>query len=113
MAQWVKNLPAMQLTQKTLVQYPGPEDPLEEEIATHSSILAWKIPQIEKPGWLQSMRPQKVGHNRATKQPSKALNVMLSALLPAFHKETSRHCPVYCPQGDRTPKPLRAVGLCL
>ena len=43
----VKNLPAMQQTQ---VQSPGGEDPLEEEMATHSSILAWKIPWAEEPG---------------------------------------------------------------
>ena len=44
MAQWVKNLPAMQDTQETWVRSLGQEDPLEEEMATHSSILAWKIP---------------------------------------------------------------------
>ena len=50
--QLVKNLPAMQ---ETWVQYLGWEDPLEEEMATHSSILAWKIPWTEKCGGLQSM----------------------------------------------------------
>ena len=39
------------------------EDPLEEHMATHSSILAWRIPRIEEPGGLQSMRSQRVGHN--------------------------------------------------
>ena len=48
-AQMVKNLPAMQETQ---VQSLGWEDPLEEEMATHSSILAWKIPWTEEPGGL-------------------------------------------------------------
>ena len=48
----VKNLPAMQETQ---VQFLSPEDPLEKEVATHSSILAWKIPWTEEPGKLQSM----------------------------------------------------------
>ena len=52
MAQTVKNLPAMQETQ---VQLLGWEDPLEKGMATHSSILAWKIPQTEEPGGLQSM----------------------------------------------------------
>ena len=47
----VKNLPVMQETQ---VQFPGQEDPLEKEIATHSSILAWRIPWTEEPGRLQS-----------------------------------------------------------
>ena len=52
MAQMVKNLPAMQETQ---VQSLGQEDPLEKEMATHSSILAWRIPRSEEPGRLQSM----------------------------------------------------------
>ena len=60
MAQMVKNLPAMQETQ---VGSLGGEDPLEEEMATHSSILAWKIPWTEEPGRLQSMRLQRVGCN--------------------------------------------------
>ena len=47
MAQWVKDLPAMQETQETLVWSLGWDDPLEEEMATHSSILAWKIPWTE------------------------------------------------------------------
>ena len=55
-AQSVKNLPAKQETQETQVQSLGREDPLEEETATHSSILAWEIPWTEKPGKLQSMR---------------------------------------------------------
>ena len=44
MAQWVKNLPAMQETQKTQFQSLDQKDPLEEEVATHSSILTWKFP---------------------------------------------------------------------
>ena len=60
MAQWVKNLPAMQ---ETWVWSLGWEDPLEEDIATHSSILAWRIPWTEEPGGLQSMWSQRVGHN--------------------------------------------------
>ena len=50
MAQWAKNLPAIQETQKTRVWSPGQEDPLEKEMATHSSTLAWEIPWTEKPG---------------------------------------------------------------
>ena len=42
---------------------PGSEDPLEKEMVTHSSILAWKIPWMEEPGRLQSMGPQRVGHD--------------------------------------------------
>ena len=55
-----KNLPTMQETQ---VQPLGREDPLEEEMATHSSTLAWKIPWTEEPGRLQSMESQRVGHD--------------------------------------------------
>ena len=46
----------------------GREDPLEEEMATHSNILAWKIPWTEEPSRLQSIEGQKVGHDLATKQ---------------------------------------------
>ena len=56
----VKCLPTMQETQ---VQSLGREDPLEKEMATHSSIYAWKIPWIEEPGGLQSMGSQRVGHD--------------------------------------------------
>ena len=66
MAQTVKNLPAMQETQETLVQSLVREDPLEKEMATHSSILAWEIPWTEEPGGLQSMGLQKVGQGWAT-----------------------------------------------
>ena len=59
-AQTVKGLPAMQ---KTWVQSLGQEDPLEKEMATHTSILAWEIPWMEKPGRLQSMGSQTVGNN--------------------------------------------------
>ena len=61
----VKNLPAKQ---KTWVRSLGWEDPLEKEMATHSSILAWEIPWTEEPGGLQSMASQRVGHDLATKQ---------------------------------------------
>ena len=54
MAQPVKNLPAMQETQQMRIQSLDQEDPLEEETATHSSILAWRIPWTEEPGGLQS-----------------------------------------------------------
>ena len=59
----VKNPPAMQETQETGVQSLGQEDPLEEEMETHSSILARKILWIEEPGGLQSMGLQRVGHD--------------------------------------------------
>ena len=59
----VKNPPAMQETLEMWVQSLGQKDPLEKEMATHSSILAWRIPWTEKPGGLQCMRLQRVGHN--------------------------------------------------
>ena len=55
----VKRLPAMQ---ETWVRSLGQEDPLEKEMAIHSSSLAWKIPWMEEPGGLQSMESQRVGH---------------------------------------------------
>ena len=51
---------------ETLVPSLGWEDPLEEEMATHSSILAWRIPWTEEPGWLQSMGLQRARHDRVT-----------------------------------------------
>ena len=60
MAQMVKRLPTIQ---KTWVQSLGQEDLLEKEMATHSSILAWKIPWTAEPGRLQSMGLQTVGHD--------------------------------------------------
>ena len=56
----------MQETQEMLVWSLGWEDPLEEEMAIHSSILAWKIPWTDEPGGLQSMGPQRVGYNWGT-----------------------------------------------
>ena len=60
MAQRLKHLPAMR---ETWVRSLGPEDPLEKEMETHSSILAWEIPWMEEPGGLQSMGSQRVGHD--------------------------------------------------
>ena len=62
-AQRVKHLLAMR---ETWVWSLGREDPLENEMATHSSTLAWKIPWTEKPGRLQSMGSQRAGHDRVT-----------------------------------------------
>ena len=60
MAQIVKNLPAMHET-----QFPSlsGEDPLEQEMATHFNILAWRIPRTDEPGRLQSMESKRVGHD--------------------------------------------------
>ena len=59
-AQLVKNLPAVQETQVLSLSW---EDPLEKEMSTHSSILAWKISWTEEPGGLQSMGSQRVGQD--------------------------------------------------
>ena len=60
MVQWVKNSPAMQVTR---VQSLGQEDPLEEEMTTHSSIFARRIPWTEEAGRLPSITSQRVGHD--------------------------------------------------
>ena len=62
-AQWVKNPPAKQETQEILVQFLGWDDFLEEEMATHSSTLAWRIPWTQELGRLQSMGSQRVGRD--------------------------------------------------
>ena len=59
-AQMVNNLPAIQETQ---VHYLGREDPLEKEMATHSSVLAWRIPGTGEPDGLPSMGSHRVGHD--------------------------------------------------
>ena len=63
LTQMVENLPAMQ---KTGVWSLGQESPLEKEMATHSSILAWRIPRTEEPDGVQSMGLQRVGHGQVT-----------------------------------------------
>ena len=72
-AQMVKRLPAIA---ETRVQSPGWEDPLEKEMATHSSIIAWKISWTEEPGELQSKGPQRVGTTERI-----ALTYLLSYIL--------------------------------
>ena len=64
-AQW---LSICLLVQETQVQSLGQEDPLEEGMATHCSILAWEIPWTEEPGGLQSLRFPRAGHDLVTKQ---------------------------------------------
>ena len=71
----VKNPPAMQ---ETRVPSLGWEDPLEKRMATHSSILAWRIPWTEEPGELQSMGSQTVGHNRGTNTLTISLSIFIS-----------------------------------
>ena len=67
MAQWVKNPATMQEMQETQIQSLdlGREDPLEEDVATHSTILAWRIQWTEEPGRLWSIGLQRVRHDRA------------------------------------------------
>ena len=60
----VKNPPAMH---DMLVRFLGQDDPLENEMASHSNILAWEIPWTKEPVWLQSMEMQNVRHNLMTK----------------------------------------------
>jgi len=62
-AQWVKNPPAMEEMREIWVQSLGQEDALEEGMATHSSILAWRILWTEEPGGLLSIRLQRAGHD--------------------------------------------------
>jgi len=59
----VNNLPALQEPQETQVRSLSQEDPLEKEVATRFSILAWRIPWTEEPSGLQSMGSQRVGHD--------------------------------------------------
>ena len=59
----VKNSPASAGDMEMWIRSLGGEDPLEEGMATHSSILAWRIPRAEEPGGLQSMKSQRVGHD--------------------------------------------------
>ena len=59
----VDTVPAMQESQETQIRSLGGEDPLEKGVATHSSILTWRIPRTEDPGGLQSMGSQRVRHD--------------------------------------------------
>ena len=61
--QWVKNPPAMQEIPETRVRSLGQEDPLEEEMASHSNILVWRILWTEEPGGLTPMGSKRVGHD--------------------------------------------------
>ena len=90
MAQWVKNAPAKQETQEKGVRSPGREDPLEKGLAAHSSILAWRIPWTEDPGWLQSMGSQRVECDSATKQ-TQMVSVYNSVALNTFMIFYSHH----------------------
>ena len=90
MAQRVKNLPAIQDTQETRIQCLGQKEPLEKGMATHSSSLAWRIPQTEESGKLQSRRSQKVQHDQATNTYREA--TWKTAMLLKTLKELHRRC---------------------
>ena len=75
--------------QEMWVQSLGCGDPLEKEMAAHSSTLAWKIPWTEEPGGLQSMQLQRVGHDLATKQQQQTITIpiqQMKKLRPAAGK---------------------------
>ena len=74
----VKNLPAMQELLETWVQSLGREDPLEKEMTTHSTILAWEIPWTEEPGRLQSEESRRVGQNRSDSKHAGGVYVLVS-----------------------------------
>ena len=93
-AQTVKHLPAMQ---ETWVRSLGQEDPLEKKMATHSSILAWKIPWTEEPGRLESMGSQRVGHDWATSLHFTSLFPMLKWMLAEMTVRLKAWCP-FLPQ---------------
>ena len=93
MAQIVKNLPAMQETQVWSLSC---DNPLEKGMATHSSILAWRIPWIEEAGGLQSMGSQKVTHNWATNtlgqltELKTVFYILLSGYYKGYNSETAQ-----------------------
>ena len=84
-AQTVKNLPPMQETQ---VRSLGWEDPLEKEMTTHSSIIAWRIPWTEDPGRLQSMGSQRVGHDWGTTHTCMSSDM---AVVPAAYEQFNEY----------------------
>ena len=82
-AQWAKNLP---VTQEMQVWFLDQEDPLEEGMATHSSILAWRIPWTEEPGGLESMGSQRIWHDWIRKHVCRSVASLSSFL---FHRGIS------------------------
>ena len=94
MPQTVKHLPTMQ---KTWVQSLRREDFLEKEMATQSSILAWKIPQTEEPGGLQSTGSQRVGHDSVTSLSLFHFNTCMTHLLFFFIRSShDGHLGCFC-----------------
>ena len=95
----LKCLPAMR---ETWVQSLGQEDALEKEMASHSSSLTWKIPWMEEPGRLQSMGPQRVGHNWATSL----------SLFYSFGKLTTIECLFAIREGTGSSPETTEVNFC-
>ena len=91
--------------QETWVQALGQEDPLEKEIATHSSILAWRIPLSEEPGGLQFMGSQKVGHNWVTN----TFNTLSEALKTVVAMSFTKKWPLW---DKKKKKKLPLIGTC-
>ena len=91
----VKNVPAIQETQEMQVWSLGQEDPLEEGVATHSSILAWRIPWTEEPGGLQSMGLQRVRYDLAIEhaRTSICLSIVFNFLPPSLRPSLSFSLP--------------------
>ena len=85
MAQWIKNMSAIRETLKIQVRFLGREDPLEEGVATHSSILAWRIQGTEEPGRLQSIGHKESGTTEATER-TLILVAQLVKTVPAMQK---------------------------
>ena len=87
--------------QETQIPSLGGEDPLEKEMSTHSSILAWEIPWTYKPGERQSMGLQRIGHNLATKHQQQSSCGIFWRLL---RSKALRSCPTLCkPTGCSPP----------
>ena len=95
------NLPAMQ---ETRVRSLGWEVPLEKRMATHSSILAWRIPWTEKPGRLQSMGSQRVGHNWAINTHKPGRGIPVSGQVPRSYQD------VWYEKSQPFPALKRALG---
>ena len=85
-AQMVKSLPAIQ---ETWIRFLGWENPLEKGTATHSSFLAWRIPQTKEPGRLQSMESQRIGHDWATLAFKKEFSLFISDNKVSFRTQHS------------------------
>ena len=88
-AQMVKNLPEVQ---ETWVCSLGLEDPLEEDMATHSSVLAWRVPWTEEPGGLQSIGSQRAGHDCLT---NTSTFIMMRRKDGQMHREVRKRYDIY------------------